>query len=62
MLIFRVVFLLLLLAVVLCVAMYVATGNILWRRRAVAIFRWAVIAGLCLFGLLILSRLLPRVF
>ena len=57
MLIFRLVFGLLLLASLLCFAMSVGTGDVLWRRRGVMILKWALIAAAGFFGVLILERL-----
>jgi len=57
MLIFRLVFGLLLLASLLCFAMSVGTGDRLWRRRGILILKWALIAALGFFGVLILERL-----
>ncbi len=57
MVIFRLVFGLLLLAGILCFAMYVATGKALWRQRGLVIVKWTVLAGLGFFGVIILERL-----
>lgn len=57
MLIFRWILLLLLVAGLLCFAMYVATGQQRWRRLGVLIVKWAVIAGLGFFAVLILERM-----
>jgi hypothetical protein len=57
MLAFRLVFGLLLVAGILCFAMYVGTGNLAWRRRGVVIVKWTVIAALGFFAVLILERL-----
>lgn len=57
MLLFRLLFGLLMLGSVLCLAMYVATGAPLWRRRGWTIVKWALIAALGFFGVLILERL-----
>ena len=54
---FRAIVGLLLLAAVLCLAMYVGTGQRLWRRRAMLVLKWATIAVLGFFGVLILERL-----
>ncbi len=56
MVIFRLVFGLLL-AGILCFAMYVATGRTVWRQRGLVIVKWTVIAGLGFFGVIILERL-----
>ena len=57
MLIFRLVFGLLLLASVLCFAMYIGTKSPLWRRRGVLLLKWTLIAAAAFFGVLILERL-----
>jgi len=57
MLIFRLVFGLLLLASVLCFAMYVATKAPLWRRRGVLLLKWTLIAAAVFFGVLVFERL-----
>ena len=57
MLIFRLVFGLLLLASLLCFAMSIGTGQVVWRRRGMVVLKWALLAALGLFGVLILERL-----
>jgi len=57
MLLFRLVFGLLLLTAILFLAMYVGTGQRLWRRRAILVLKWATIAALGFFGVLVLERL-----
>ena len=57
MLIFRWVMLLLAVAAVLCLAMYIGTGQQRWRQLAVRIVKWTVVAGLAFFAVLILERL-----
>ena len=57
MLVFRLVFGLLLVAGVLCFAMYAATGVRRWRQTGVRIVRWTVFAGLGFFAVLLLERL-----
>ena len=57
MLIFRLVFGLLLISGLLCFAMYVATGQAAWRQRGLVIVKWAVLAALGFFAVLILERL-----
>jgi hypothetical protein len=57
MLIFRLVFGLLLLAALLCFAMGLGTGQVVWRRRGVVVLKWALIAAAGFFGVLILERL-----
>ena len=57
MLFFRLVFGLLLLASVLCFAMSIGTGQVVWRRRGILVLKWALLAALGFFGVLILERL-----
>jgi hypothetical protein len=57
MLIFRLVVGLLLFAGVLCFALYIGTGQVLWRNRGVLIIKWTVLAALGFFAVLILERL-----
>jgi hypothetical protein len=57
MVIFRLVFGLLLLAGLLCFAMYVATGQAVWRQRGLVIVKWTVLAGLGFFAVIIMERL-----
>ena len=57
MLIFRLVFGLLLLASLLCFAMSIGTGQVVWRRRGILVLKWALLAALGFFGVLILERL-----
>jgi hypothetical protein len=57
MLIFRLVFGLLLVAGLLCFALYIGTRQPVWRRRGIVIVKWAVIAALGFFAVLILERL-----
>ena len=59
MLLFRLVFGLLLVAGVLCFAMYVGTGQVAWRRRGLVIVKWTVLAGLGFFAVIALERLTP---
>jgi hypothetical protein len=59
MLIFRWIFLLLLLAGVLCFALYAGTGQLRWRIIGLRIVRWTVAVALAFFGVLILERLVP---
>lgn len=47
----------LLAASALCFAMYVATRQVGWRRRGLAIASWTVLAALGFFAVLILERL-----
>jgi len=57
MLIFRWIVLLLLVAGILCFAMYVGTGNVRWRALGVRVVKWTVIAALAFFAVLILERM-----
>jgi hypothetical protein len=57
MLVFRLVFGLLLVAGVLCLAMSIGTGQVVWRRRGLRIVKWTVLAALGFFAVLILERL-----
>ena len=57
MLIFRLVFGLLLLGSVLCFAMFIGTGQPVWKQRGLIIVKWTVLAGLGFFGVIILERL-----
>lgn len=57
MVIFRLVFGLLLVAGILCFAMYIGTRDDRWRRRGLVIVKWTVLAGLGFFGVIVLERL-----
>ena len=57
MLAFRLVFGLLLVAGLLCFAMYIGTRDPAWRRRGIVIVKWTVIAALGFFAVLVLERL-----
>jgi hypothetical protein len=57
MLIFRAIVLLLLVAGVLCFAMYIGTGQTRWRTIGIRIVKWTVVAGLGLFAVLLLERM-----
>ena len=54
---FRLVFGLLLVAGILCLAMYAGTGRVVWRQRGLLIVKWTVVAALGFFAVLILERL-----
>jgi hypothetical protein len=56
-LVFRLVFGLLLVAGLLCFAMYVGTRQVVWRRRGIVIVKWTLIAAAGFFAVLILERL-----
>ena len=53
---FRLVFGLLLLGSMLAFAAYIATGQLAWRRRGLAIVKWTVLAALGFFAVLIVQR------
>jgi hypothetical protein len=57
MFLFRLVVGLLLFAGVLCFALYIGTGQAVWRERGVIVIKWTVLAGLGFFAVLILERL-----
>jgi hypothetical protein len=57
MFLFRVVFGLLGLASLLCLAMFVATKEAAWKQRGIIILKWTVIAAAGFFGVLILERI-----
>jgi hypothetical protein len=57
MLLFRLVFGLLLVASVLCFAMYIGTNQTVWRQRGILVLKWTLIAALGFFAVLILERL-----
>jgi hypothetical protein len=54
---FRLVFGLLLLAGMLCFAMFIGTGQPVWRQRGLVIVKWTVLAALGFFAVLILERI-----
>lgn len=56
MLLFRAVVLLLLVAGLLCFALYIATGQARWRTLGLVIVKWTVVAGLAFFAVLVLER------
>lgn len=55
--IFRLLFGLLLLAGILCLATYVATRDPVWRQRGLVIVKWTILAGLGALAVLVLERL-----
>ena len=57
MLIFRWIVLLLLVAGVLCFAMYIGTGQTRWRQIGIRIVKWTIVAGLGFFAVLLLERM-----
>jgi hypothetical protein len=54
----RVVFGLLLLASLVCFAMYIGTRAPLWRTRGVRLLKWTLVAAAVFFGVLVVERLL----
>lgn len=56
---FRLVFGLLLLAGLLCFAVFVATGQPVWRRRGIAIVKWTLIAAAGVAAVILLQRFTP---
>jgi len=56
MLIFRLIFSLLLVAGLVCFALYFATRQPIWRKRGVVLMKWTGIAVLAIFGVLIIER------
>jgi hypothetical protein len=56
-LIFRTIVLLLLVAGLLCFAMYIGTGAQHWRQWGLKIVKWTVVAALGFFAVLILERI-----
>lgn len=55
--IFRVIVFLLLVAGLLCFAMYIGTGQPKWRALGIRIVKWTVVALLGFFAVLLLERL-----
>lgn len=55
--IFRLIIGLLLLAGILCLGIYVATRDPVWRRRGLIVVKWTVLAGLGGLAVLVLERL-----
>jgi hypothetical protein len=54
---FRALVFLLLVAGLLCFAMYVGTGQAKWRHLGIRIVKWTVVAGLGFFAVLLLEQL-----
>jgi hypothetical protein len=54
---FRLVFGLLLLASLVCFALYIGTSEPAWRRRGTIVLKWTVVAAAGFFAVLILERL-----
>ncbi|MEY2893769.1 MAG: hypothetical protein RJA98_3677 [Pseudomonadota bacterium] len=61
MLIFRTLVFLLLVAGLLCFAMYIGTGHMRWRVLGLRIVTWTVVAALGFFAVLILERIVVAV-
>ncbi len=59
MLLFRLVFGLLLVAGLLCFALYIGSGQVLWRQRGFLVVKWTLVMALGFFAVLILQRLTP---
>jgi cytochrome b subunit of formate dehydrogenase len=59
MLVFRLVFGLLLLAGLLCFAVFVVTGQPMWRQRGVVIVKWTLIAAAGFAAVILVERLTP---
>jgi hypothetical protein len=59
MLVFRLVFGLLLLAGLLCFAVFVATGQPVWRQRGMLIVKWTLIAAVGFVAVILLEQLTP---
>ena len=57
MMIFRLVFGLLLVSGLLSFALYIGTGQVVWRQRGIVIVKWTLIAAFGFFAVLILERL-----
>jgi hypothetical protein len=57
MLIFRTIVLLLLVAGLLCFALYIGTGQARWRALGIRIVKWTVVAALGFFAVLLLERI-----
>ncbi len=57
--IFRLVFGALLLAALLCFALYIGTQQRVWLQRGLVVLKWTVLAGLGFFAVIALERLTP---
>ena len=57
MLIFRTLIMLLLAAGLVCFALYIATGQVRYRRIGLLVVKWTVVAALGFFAVLVLERL-----
>jgi hypothetical protein len=56
-LLFRWIFLMAMLAAIVCFALYAGTGQVRFRRYGLVTLKWSLIAGLGFFGVLVLERL-----
>jgi hypothetical protein len=56
MLLFRLIVGLLLVAGLLCFAVFIATGRPIWRRRSILIIKWTLVALLGFAAVLLLER------
>jgi hypothetical protein len=57
MLLFRFLTVFLLGGAAVCFAFYIATGQAVYRRWGLIVLKWTLIAALCFFAVLILSRI-----
>ncbi len=57
MLVFRLVFGLLLVCGLLCFAIYIGSGQAVWRQRGLVVVKWTLLAAFAFFAVLILERL-----
>lgn len=57
MMLFRLVFGLLLVGSVLCFAMFIGTGQAVWKRRGFVVLKWTLLSAAAFFAVLILERL-----
>lgn len=55
--VFRALVFLLLVAGLLCFAMYIGTGQPKWRALGIRVVKWTVVATLAFFAVLLLERL-----
>lgn len=53
----RIAFALLMVGAVLSFAMYIGTGQVLWRRRGLTVLKWTLLVSFAFFAALILERL-----
>ncbi|HEY0858863.1 MAG TPA: hypothetical protein VGE16_17495 [Albitalea sp.] len=55
--VFRALLFILLIAGLLCFAMYAATGQVKWRHYGIRLVKWTVLAALGFFAVLFVQRL-----